>query len=74
MNISFYAQMSDIDVDIKNLKDIRAHAESRLREVEKWQPSDFQRERIERWNQIITKLDDMISVDYEIKDTIRSNL
>ena len=71
---SFYYQMSDIDVDIKNLKDIRAHAESRLREVEKWQPSDFQQERIERWNQIITKLDDMISVDYEIKDTIRSNL
>lgn len=66
--------MSDIDVDIKNLKDIRAHAESRLREVEKWQPSDFQQERIERWNQIITKLDDMISVDYEIKNTIRSNL
>ena len=66
--------MSDIDADIKNLKDIRAHAESRLREAEKWQPSDFQRERIERWNQIITKLDDMISVDYEIKDTIRSNL
>ena len=71
---SFYYQMSDIDVDIKNLKDIRAHAESRLREVEKWQPSDFQQERIERWNQIITKLDDMISVDYEIKNTIRSNL
>ena len=71
---SFYYQMSDIDVDIKNLKDIRAHAELRLREVEKWQPSDFQQERIERWNQIITKLDDMISVDYEIKDTIRSNL